>query len=246
MSGPKQWNGKTISQNSPQHGVTIINHRLPGGLDGMTFTDRCSGPGPPKEVEVIAIDERKCLAEGAYFDVDDLPLTRVVIHELGHSVAVQHHGDGNIEGPIVLLNDVQSCPKDAVQGSVNGKIACKYAYIAMRNQQNSGEQTCPMKYTWWDWYVPIGAKLTKLDSPVEFKYGFLHLKSQMLPGYLLTPASASLANYNQAIDTKYLEQGIGKFCVSREGTGINSGSENHAGNADRGNCAAQIHVNDVR
>jgi hypothetical protein len=124
-----------------------------------------------------------------------------------------------------------------------------YNWIAVRNQQNSGEQTCPMKYVLWDWYVPLGSALTPLNQDVEFKSGFLHLKTAVLPAYTTASptGSGALKNYQKIIDAKWMPETISKFCASTTGTGINSGFQNHAGDAaiKRGNCNAQIIVNDV-
>jgi hypothetical protein len=257
--GPKNWNNKIISLH-PQHALYLRNSKLEGGLEGQ------SPIGPPKNVDVVEVDKEKCLAAGQAAGGGQLQLRRVVTHELGHAVSIEHHGDRNIpttdvtppikgpivvvavKGPIAGVDDVQSCPQDAVTGSVNGKTACMYNYIAIRNQQNSGEQTCPMKYIGWEWYVPFGSTLTPLNQEMEFKSGFLHLKSAMLPAYTLAAptATGALKSYQQIIDTKWLGY-VRKFCTSTTGTGINSGFQNHAGDAarGRGNCAAQIDVNDA-
>jgi hypothetical protein len=226
--GGMELEGKTISQWSPQHGLHLINQRLEGGTDGVT-----SSIGPPRKVKWVKVDKAKCLKEGPEF------LARVIFHELGHAIGIRHHGEGNIEGPVVILDVNGACPSGTVAVSVLGRKACKASWIAMRDQQNSGEQSCPMKYVWWSWYVPPGASLTSVRSKVTFKHGFLHLLSDSLPGY-----TGSIRRYRTDLDSL----GLSAFCTSKKGTGINAlpGDLNHAGDAVRGECANQIHVNDVR
>jgi hypothetical protein len=226
-----QLEGKTISQDAAQHGLYLKNEELPGGIYGETFPRI----GPPRNVQVVRVSKAKIMrAHGGARRPGDY-LARTIFHELGHAISIRHHGEGNIDGPVVIVN-VTKCTDDTVASSGAGTKACKAFGIAVRRQQNSGEQSCPMKYIDWDWYVPPGTSLIPVGK-VTFNR-FLH-RSQELDGY-----RGLLKRYLNTIDSP----GLGKFCTSKKGTGINAlpGDLNHAGDAQFGNCASQIHVNDVR
>ncbi|HZU42297.1 MAG TPA: hypothetical protein VE994_06470, partial [Terriglobales bacterium] len=127
QSGSKQWNGKVISQATPQHGIRLINQTLEEGVDGRTEPK----VGRPRDVEYVEIDRDKCLltkllmnhglTDAQWSDVKklgELQLARVVSHELGHAVNIPHHGEGNLH-TMVLLNQ-SSCPSGSKKGSVGG------------------------------------------------------------------------------------------------------------------------------
>lgn len=203
--------GKTISQDAPQHGVYLSNQSLDGGILGAT-----SGLGPPRRVEVVKIDKAKCMRVGGV--KGPIVLAYTIFHELGHSIGIEHHGDGNIQGPVIIVN-APVCPNGSVAGSVAGAKACKAGWIAIRKQQNSGEQSCPMKYIWWAWYVPSSASLTSVgNGNVTFQsrsneFGHIVNNNESLPAY-----TGRLMPYLTDRDSP----GLSEFCASQKGTGINA------------------------
>jgi len=229
-AGSIELEGKTISQDAPQHGLYLSNRTLDGGKLGETSPSI----GPPRRVAVVKVDKAKCMRIGGA--KGPIILASTIFHELGHAIGIEHHGQGNIEGPIVIMN-APICPNGTTAGTVAGAHACKVGWIAMRKQQNSGEQSCPMKYIWWSWYVPSSSSLTAVgNGTVTFIHG---TTTEPLLGYV-----GQLKLYRTDLDSP----GLSEFCNSQKGTGINGlpGDANHAGDAERGICASQIHVNDVR
>lgn len=243
--GSKQWNGKTVSQATPQHGVRIVVQSLEDGENGHTYPV----VGPPKNVSHIAVDKTKCNANGPH--LSPLQLARVVSHELGHAMNIPHHGELNMRS-VVFLNQ-SSCPEHSTAGTVDGKPACRFDGVAVRHQQNSGDQDCPMKYIWWAWYLPPSAHTFSLDimasckgqptKCVEFDNGS---SKESLPGY-----NADLPKlYIDKVVTKETDYpGLIGYCTRNTGTGINAlaGDQNRAGDApDNVWCAKKLHVNDVK
>jgi hypothetical protein len=258
-NGPKQWNGKVISQATPQHGIRIIDRTLEDGENGRTVP-----VGRPRDVQYVEIDKDKCLLKSLRADptltkkqrnelekLGDLQLARVVTHELGHAMNIPHHGEGNMQ--IMVLLNQGSCPPGAVKGSVSGKPACRFEQVAVRHQQNSGNQECPMKYIWWRWYFPDNSYLASADvmancrgqntSCVDFNDGS---SSESLPAYTGDPPKP----YFDKVVTKEIDfPSLMAYCTSNQGTGINAlpGDQNRAGNAPDGVwCARKLHVNDTQ
>ncbi len=240
QGGQKVWFGKTLSQDRPQHGLHLVDERLPGGKLGVScgLGADCENPpgfGPPKNVKVVKVDKTKCLRDR----IGAIRLASTVIHELGHAIGIRHHGDGDLWGPAVVLN-APSCPAGTTEGSVSGQHACATEFIVVRRAENSGDADCPMKYVNWRWYVPPGASVTS-GGRVNFRYARGSRGTQTLPGYTFS----KLKKYRQDLD----RFGISEYCTSGKGTGINAlpGDQNHAGDAGRTPpCAQQINVNDVR
>jgi hypothetical protein len=229
---------QAITLPRPQHGLHLVNERLPDGTLGH------SDYGPPGKVDKIRVDKTQLLR----FPNGAVMLARTIFHELGHAIGIYHHGDTNLRGPIVILNCINGHfgpNSGAVAGSVNGKSACKFDAVAVRGGQNSGNQECPMKYIAWKWYIPQSTTLTATGNTVNFRSGS---NSEPLPGYVLmnnaTNQPASLRSYATPLE----HPGILSFSDTKQGTGINAlpGDENRAGNATRGSCSTQIHVNDLR
>ena len=228
--GPKQWNGKTISQATPQHGITLMNVELEEGVDGVTQPRL----GPPKYVAQVEVDKEKCLGVGE--KLGPLQLARVVTHELGHAISIPHHGDTNIRDMVLL--DQAACPRGARKGSVSGKTACRFEFVAVQHGQNSGDQDCPMKYIWWDWYVPPSSHLAATGGTDGFS------GPEALPTYTGDVPKPYLDRV-VTMETDY--PGLVAYCTRKKGTGINqlAGDQNRAGDAAVGLCANLLHVNDV-
>lgn len=237
---PEPWtNNKTITQESPQHGIYLINGKPNDGDDGD------SDIGPPKNVNVVRIRKDHILSYNG--PIKGLPwLADTVFHELGHAMGVNHHGDGNIKGDVVIVG-MNSCPVDSdgnpsFSGTVNGKTACRLSGIAVRHGQNSGDWRCPMRYRIWNWYVPPSTSSLRPLGTVEFDYVLDHTPiKRSLPGY-----EGQVMPYDKKTD--WTTGGLGDFCNSKRGTGLNGapGDGNHAGDATNGACIKQIHINDVR
>src|SRR5207253_1271595 len=79
---------------------------------------------PPKYVSSVKINADGCEGIATRLPRMADQLKRVVIHELGHAVGIQHHGDSN----------------DRVH------------HIAFEGGQNAGDVNCAMKYTLWRFY----------------------------------------------------------------------------------------------
>lgn len=244
--GPKVWQGKTISQKVPQHGLYLINASLPDGTLGETFS---GDPARPKNVTVVKVDINQCLRIGRALSrivrrvVGPILLANPLVHELGHSVGIPHHDDGktiNLEEALIITEE--ACPRGTTPVTKltdyelpEGANACWAGTIARRHAQNSGDDKCPMKYVYWSYYESPSSPLKDVGN-IQFQGtdGNQH----ELPGY-----TGNLRRYRMDLDFP----GLGEFCINTRGSGINAlpGDQNHAGDASH-TCADKIHVNDVR
>jgi hypothetical protein len=240
--------GARLTQERPQHGVYLLDAPLGNGLLGES-----GGFGPPRNVSRVTVDIAGIRAAYGPARVSDY-LRLITLHELGHAVGIRHHGDGNIGGPVVLL-DTPGCVVGMTEGLAAGAPACSLTGIAIRGQQNSGNAFCPMKYIQWRWYVPPGWSL-RYRGPVDFRSNTTWSWSRPRPqdAYSLLPdAPNSLTSrpqvyrYRKDLDNPppWTNQ---QFCTSSTGTGVNAlpMDQNHAGHASRTPaCAEQLRVNDV-
>jgi len=216
--------GRSLTQNWPQHGLYLVDANLGAGIEGQ------SPIGPPGGVDKVEVDLTKIKHQSS----SARKLTRVVRHELGHAVGIDHHGDGNHVGPIVLLN-MPSCPPGMTPGVlIDSQPACLVEAVAVRQGQNSGNEECPMKYVQWNWYVPPRRTLTTAGTVYFTARGDW---SRQLPAY-----QGQILPYQTQLE----KIGIGKFDHSNVGTGINAlrGRLNHAGDSERV-CSSQLQVSDA-
>jgi hypothetical protein len=70
-----------------QHGIRLVNEKLPG-VSGFTFASDKRSPGPPGNINRVAIDRDAILRR-------NIPnrLQKTIAHELGHAVRIKHHGE---------------------------------------------------------------------------------------------------------------------------------------------------------
>lgn len=242
--GPKVWEGKIISQSEPQHGLYISV----SGSDQEGFS-----LGPPKFVGPInAVGED--YFHGSTHGVSRVKAINLGLHLLGHAVGMRHHGEGNNKfglfsnGDWVVLVDASPCPqgKGVGEGTVNGKPVCVIVGgIAVQHGELSGNQECPMRpYERPYWYVPPSS------SPDLVGRGDLQFGNSTDPDF---PTDRHILPDNPLYRMRVRRYqadkdppGVGKFCSSTKGTGINAlpGDLNHGGDSRRA-CMDQIRVNDV-
>ena len=230
----REWQGKTLSQEEPQHGLSFVQKES-AQYDLEGYEKRI---GSPKYVNSVEI--------GTKFSSQNEEIS-LGLHQLGHAVGIRHHGEDDIWPAAVV--DVSSCPQGTsdryiYEGTMDGKLVCVIYNIALPHGQRSGDQECPMRSGGWEpeWYVPPSSPFDYLGKGNILITG----------GYGAPPAGANvwpLPLYRMRV-MKYQRDrdppGVGKFCTSKKGTGINApGDESHAGDSTR-ICAEQICVNDVR
>jgi hypothetical protein len=138
-----------------------------------------------------------------------------------------------------------------VEGTVEDQPACQAKGIAVRGQQNSGNQFCPMKYLHWDWYVPRGGSTSYMRSWLTF-IGEVDFRPDTpwgwrRPSVRLKAYEGRVYRYRKDLD-RPPERDAMRLCANGTGTGINAlpMDQNHAGDADRTpSCSRQLRVNDV-
>ena len=229
----------------PQKGLRLVNEPLTGVLGRAIRISPANrtGPGSVDRVAVDIESIRRAASDqaSAGAPVGFVSFLRLItFHELGHAVGLRHHGDGNIGGPVAFRKTV--CPPgmtEATEASEPGVRICIARGIAVRGAENCGNSNCPMKYTWWRWYVPAGSSLTA-DTPVNYRPGgsWRWSRPRQMPAYV-----GEVLPYRK--DRDY--PGLTAFCPTKTGTGINAlpGNQNHAGDlTGSSSCAQQLRVKD--
>jgi hypothetical protein len=243
-NGPKEWQGKTLSQDQPQRGLYLRDGSLEEGKIGHTRGD--TGLGPPRYVWDVTIDKDKIfsLIYRVERGLSYIQLLHTVIHELGHAVGIDHHGydidedmdPHNIAQGILVVTD-EPCPEDAITKFYNfdpvGKNVCVAYYLARRHAHNSGNQDCPMRYEFWRFYETESNPLKRAGG-ISFETDGERHNAIAYSGHI--------RNYRKDLDYP----GIGRYCSNPTGTGINAlpGDQNHAGDSCRV-CYPQIRINDI-
>lgn len=262
LANLRSWLGRTISQQTPQRGLYLIDEAIGDGVAGRVCQTgfACGGGtrdemrfGSPKYTRVVKVDKR------AHDDSADLHNT--IVHELGHAVGITHHADelaarrlvapGVKNYKRIVLVPGPSCVDPRIGHSLVGDevymdgvfVGCWALYIANRKGTHSGNADCPMKYTSASFYV---APDSELRPQGDVRYNQYHTPPENIPGgnRVLPLVSGRVLTYQNEMDPP----GLGQFCALKTGTGINAlpGDGNHAGDATSGRCRSRIVVNDVR
>lgn len=196
------------------YAIWLLNKAIAAGVVGRTN----GGPSIPENIESIWIDA------AALAELDGGPdgpqLKSTVAHELGHASNVRHHG----QGPDFKVGNVY-CP-DPNNDRAMKEYKCpddpdhpgwelSCFMVAAKGGLYSGNDACPMRYDDTDFYLnPKGECTTR-----TLTYNRLSLYGQDPPG-------------------------LGSFCASPAGTGVNDPSRDppKAGDATLGRCAGQIRL----
>lgn len=112
----------------PQHGLWLTTGRLDDKTAGR------SPIGPPKNVDKVEIKQDYWQRAGP------ADYAGTIAHELGHAVAIQHHGDGDYY--VVASDD-----------------PAKEEFVAVQHGEHSGVEPCIMRYESADWIDRGGGKL---------------------------------------------------------------------------------------
>jgi hypothetical protein len=98
-SGTRVWNGKTVSQAEPQHGIWVDPVFETDGMGGVAVETVVGMSGPPKFTEVVEIQKADRLsrlvraADRERAGRPSMSLEALLTHELGHAVGMPHHGN---------------------------------------------------------------------------------------------------------------------------------------------------------
>jgi hypothetical protein len=114
----------------PQHLLPLSNMRLKNGTSGGAIG---TGPGTPKETEIVAVDIAKCSDPGS-----------TIAHELGHGCNLWHHGETDYQA----FELEQFRPGSGLwkPSDYAGKEDIIRLMVAAKGGQESGVEECIMRY----------------------------------------------------------------------------------------------------
>ena len=125
-----------------QKGLRMVNRSLKPGTLGEV-TPRVA---PPAGIDEVMIDKAQLGALGA------VALASTIAHELGHAVAIEHHGAGA---------ELGSCGDPAAN-----------ALVALWGGAHSGDRQCVMTYGGANYYKPADGRCREFVWPTTFGGGF--------------------------------------------------------------------------
>ncbi|HUE89216.1 MAG TPA: hypothetical protein VMO26_24325 [Vicinamibacterales bacterium] len=283
-----EWRGKRVSQDDPQHGIWVEAVDFePGGLlaAAVSASTDLSLMGPPKFTLGVAIKKpflivARGAGEGpagyrARVTEERATFTRVLTHELSHSVGVPHHGD-HVENfrilngkmnittrrsvfqraggpmPLVSLGDEQRAVEEAgLGGLLVLNVDCDESQRMYRGGQFVG--------CWADKIARRGQENSgNFECPMRYASADFYEAPGSTAVYRWTGDAGGPGPGHMKVDAwegkllKYhneLERRpTGKLCVRTSGTEINAlpGDMNHNGDAGREKpCQEFLVVNDV-
>jgi hypothetical protein len=262
LASLRTWRGHAISQDQPQHAIYMISANLDEGtlgktLHGSPFSPQPRQMGPPVLTSVILIDKSQA--------VDETDVAMTVTHELGHGVGLPHHGRTVDEQWTIqpLADDIRArsgeklliapggiCAEDSELDDIapaydaDGQfLGCLTRIIVVRGGEHSGASDCPMRYRFANRFfgVPSSSSDTADSATIA--------RVQSLPPETYAPPATARVYAGRFFVYRNDEEdvGLGKFCASGAGTGLNRGDDehNHAGDANDPPCAQRIVVNDT-
>ena len=107
-----------------QHGLRLVTENLQAArtVSGFTFATDGKNPGPPGNINRIAINRDHINARGIAHKLE-----KTIAHELGHAVCIRHHGaltkDHNHE-----VDPIGQGPSDHQKGITSGDNSCVMRY----------------------------------------------------------------------------------------------------------------------
>jgi hypothetical protein len=126
-----------------QHGLRMMEAPLDRQYPGQGYGGLTSRLGPPKNVAWVKIQKNF----GSFFKLSEKNVT--IAHELGHAVHIDHHGDGNY-----YCRAKPDCLSELTK-DVPGLLG-RNPYIAVQHGENSGVESCIMRYNTANYYERSG------------------------------------------------------------------------------------------
>lgn len=207
-------NASGAYQNNRQHGVVIQG--TPADITDYSYAEYPSIPGKTMRVRMLPSDVE---TGGTY-------LERRVMHEMGHTCNIRHHGESDLEKVLWSwadgkVQEERRSLKHPIQVLENGKLVDhvdldlpnERYWVGSPHGQHSGAEDCPMRYD-----IADTVAATQPDTRYRLPLG--------------------------------MEKAGFVFCSSARGTGVNAPDhkpEPRYGDADKGlgNCIRQFSINDA-
>jgi hypothetical protein len=187
-----------------QHGIYMKTGYADGKL-ASCYPRNAPLPWTPKSFDYVIIDT------SLHKSTEELLLTEA--HELGHCVNILHHGDGNKKLPVSqFLKDPRyyEAFKDMDPNAVIN--------VALYNQQNSGNESCFMRYDYASFYMRNDGQM------------YVYPEWDSVSGHLCSSVEGTGVNKEGPADQRVYDGIIMVFPM--------------CGDASRGKCTKQIRVND--